>query len=298
MNIKFVERSKIWITISVIIILVGMAVMIVQGLNTGIDFSGGTQIYASVGKSYDVESFRTLIKDNNIKATIMQAGENNNDLIVRLQESENQQEIQNNVITLIQEEFSIATEDISLEYVGSVVGKELTRNAGLSLLVACALILCYIWVRFELRSGIAAIIALIHDVLIMISLTAILQVPINSPFIAALLTIIGYSINDTIVVFDRVRENNHRFGRRMTTNEVVNKSINETIVRSINTSFTTLLAVLALYVFGVESIKEFTLPILVGILSGTYSSIFIASPVWAITKKMEEKKKSEKSQSR
>jgi preprotein translocase SecF subunit len=291
MGIKFVEKAKIWISISLIVIIIGLGVIAFQGFNEGIDFSGGTQIYVTIGQPYDVESVRTLMSENDIVATVMQAGENDSDLIIRFQEAENQQEIQNNIMSLIEEKFALTEKEMSLEYVGSTVGKELTRNAILSLTVACVLILIYIWIRFELRSGVAAIIALIHDVLIMLSLTAILQVPINSPFIAALLTIIGYSINDTIIVFDRVRENNRRFGRRMEINEVVNKSINETIVRSLNTSFTTFLAVLSLYVFGVESIKEFTLPILVGIISGTYSSIFIASPIWVLGKKIKVNRK-------
>jgi len=168
-----------------------------------------------------------------------------------------------------------------VESVGPTVGKDLTLNAFKSIIIAWIFMLIYIWLRFELKSGVIAVIALIHDVLVMIALAALMRTQINSPFVAAVLTIIGYSINNTIVIFDRIRENSKQFRRKLSRAEITNTSISQTLARSINTSLTTLLTVLALYIFGVESIKEFTLPIIVGLLGGTYSSIFIAGPLWA-----------------
>jgi preprotein translocase SecF subunit len=146
--------------------------------------------------------------------------------------------------------------------------------------------LAYITFRFELRFGIAAIIALIHDVLFMLSVYSILRIPVNSPFVAAILTILGYSINDTIVVFDRIREN-LRLLKKNNFAEVANISISQTLSRSINTSVTTLVTIVALYVLGVEQIREFALPLMAGVLGGTYSSIFIASPAWVMLKEMQ-----------
>jgi preprotein translocase subunit SecF len=154
-------------------------------------------------------------------------------------------------------------------------------NALLSVLAAWVLILIYVSIRFKFHSALAAILCLINDVLIMIAVVCILRVEINSSFIAACLTIVGYSINDTIVVFDRIRENNRLLGAKgIERRAIADLSIRETLPRTINTSLTTLITILAVYIFGVESIKEFALPIIVGLISGTYSSIFIASPIW------------------
>ena len=153
--------------------------------------------------------------------------------------------------------------------------------------------LIYITFRFKLTFGIAAIISLLHDVFVLLAVYALFRVPVNSPFVAAVLTVVGYSINDTIVVFDRIRENLKGF-RIMSNEEVADLSIRQTLTRSINTSITTLLSIVCLYLLGVDSIKEFTLPLLVGIASGTYSSICIASPLWVMFEEMRDKKKADK----
>jgi len=154
----------------------------------------------------------------------------------------------------------------------------------ISVIIATIGMLIYITFRFQLSYGISAILALTHDVLFVLAIYAIFRIPLNSPFVAAMLTVVGYSINDTIVVFDRIREN-MKHAKRNTYEEVADNSIKQTIRRSINTSLTTLLAITALYVFGVEAIKDFTLPLLTGIMVGTYSSIFIASPIWVLIKR-------------
>ena len=178
---------------------------------------------------------------------------------------------------------------ISQSQIGPSVGKELTRNAVLSVLVACIAMLIYIAIRFEFNFGIAAIVALVHDVLITLAFYAIFDIPVNSSFIAAMLTIIGYSINDTIVVFDRIREDRHNM-RRNTSTEIANASINKTLSRSINTSLTTLIIIGAVNIF-VPTVREFSLPLLIGIAAGAYSSIFIASPIWVLLQKRNKKNK-------
>jgi len=282
-TLQIMKRSRMWVSISVAIILIGAVFYFIHGgFNLGIDFAGGTQIYAKIGRDFDVNEVRGMLNDEGINATVMRAGDAKQDALIRLKDNPDIKTQQDTVIELLADKYDLNIQtEFSSEFVGSTIGKELYGKAVLSLAIASVLMLLYIWIRFELMSGVAAVLALIHDVLIMTAAVLIFQVPINSPFIAALLTIIGYSINDTIVVFDRVRENRKRFSRSLSRNEVVDKSISETIVRSMNTSLTTLFAVAALYIIGVESIKEFTFPILIGIISGTYSSIFIASPIWS-----------------
>jgi preprotein translocase subunit SecF len=176
-----------------------------------------------------------------------------------------------------------------------VTSGEIITKAFLSVVLAAVLMLVYITIRFELFSGIAAVTALIHDVLIMTAVVCIARVQINSSYIAACLTIVGYSINDTIVLFDRIRENNKQFSiKTMTRADVADISIRQTLSRTINTSVTTLVTILALYVFGVASIREFALPLIVGLISGTYSSIFIASPVWVALMQKKHKQEHQK----
>lgn len=280
MNIDFVSKYKIFVTISLVIILVGLGVTIFQGLNLGIDFKGGTVIYVNIGKPYSPDDIRSILSSQGIQATVVQVGDDKQDALIRMRYMENQSEIQKKLIEALKEKYNLSDERFSVDTVGPTIGRDLTRNAILATVISWVFILIYVAIRFEFRSGVAAIVALIHDVLIMVAAAAILRTQINSPFVAAVLTIIGYSINDTIVIFDRVRENQKKFGKNLSWADIVNKSINESMTRTINTSLTTFLTVTALYVFGVESIKEFSLPILVGIISGTYSTIFIAGPLW------------------
>jgi preprotein translocase SecF subunit len=281
MGIDFLSKYKICVAVSLVIIIVGLGAVLVQGLNLGVDFVGGSLIYVNIGKPYSADDVRDVLSSEGINATVVQAGENRQDAIIRMRYTENQEEIIQRITSALKQKYDLTEERFSIDAVGPTVGRELTLNAIQAVLIAWVLILIYIWIRFELKSGVAAIIALIHDILVMFAAIALLGTQINSPFVAGMLTIIGYSINDTIVVFDRVRENHKRFGKKMSRDEILNKSLNETIIRSINTSFTTLVTITALYVLGVESIKEFSLPLLIGVISGTYSSIFIAGPIWA-----------------
>ena len=282
MNFNIVKHFKIWIAIPLIIILIGLGVIAVGGFNLGIDFVGGSTIHASIGSPYDVDDIRAIVNEQGVDASILSAGQDNQDVIIRIRYVDNQQEIHESIVTALQEKYDLDSDAVSIDFVGPTMGRTLIQNAVMSVLIAAALMLVYIWIRFELKSGVAAVIALLHDVFIMIAVTAIIGIQINSSFIAAVLTIVGYSINDTIVIFDRIRENSKRLGRKMTMSEIVDESIRQSITRTLNTSLTTIFAVATLYVLGVESIKDFTLPIIAGLIAGTYSSVFIAGSIWAI----------------
>jgi preprotein translocase subunit SecF len=197
-------------------------------------------------------------------------------------DADKENEIRANVEKEIQNTYASATV-ASSERVGAVAGRELVWSAFSSVLIACALMLVYIWFRFELHFGVTAVAALVIDVSVMISMVTILRLQINSSFIAAVLTIVGYAINDTIVIFDRIRENNRIISRKeMTRAELADKSVKETLPRTINTTVTTLFTIVTLYVLGVASIKEFALPIIIGLLAGNYTSIFIAPSLWGL----------------
>lgn len=286
---KIIEKSKIWFSISLAIILIGVVLMCTRGLNFGIDFKGGTKLVVELGDNFDKVEVDEIVKSYA------------SDAVTKTVEG-TQYEIKSTELdeTKTAELFDALKEKYSLEdsalvsetQIGPSVGKELSRNAIIAVLVACIAMLVYIAIRFEFTFGVAAIGALLHDVLITLAVYAIFDIPVNSSFIAAMLTIVGYSINDTIVVFDRIRENNHSM-RRSNPTEVANVSINKTLARSINTSLTTLIVIGAVNMF-VPTVREFSFPLLIGIAAGAYSSIFIASPIWVILKNRMNKKKSVK----
>jgi len=281
----FLNKTKYFVILSCTIILAGLIVgIILGGLNLGIDFTGGSILTIDVGENFDTQVVTDALKTNGIDPSTTQINKSGDtEAVVRLQalpSDVDAADFRENLLTTIKETYPNATSG-EIENVGGVTSGEIVTNAFLSVVIASVLMLLYIWIRFQLFSGIAAVIALIHDVLIMTAVMCMARIPINSSYIAACLTIVGYSINDTIVVFDRIRENNKKISiKTMSQMEIADLSTRETIPRTINTSATTLITILAVYIFGVESIKEFALPIIVGLISGTYSSIFIASPIW------------------
>lgn len=273
-----VGKRKLWYTISFVIIIIGLLFTVFRGLNFGLDFQGGTLMEYSFDKHVSNEDIRRVLSGLGFaqEAVIQQSEEEGiHGVLIRTKELTPQE------ITLIEttlkEEYP-STGTLRTDMVGPTIGKELRVNAILALLVASIAIIIYISIRFEFRFAIVAIIALLHDVLITLGLFAIIGREVNTPFVAALLTIIGYSINDTIVIFDRLRENMNLLPREPFT-EQANRSIIETLPRTINTSITTLTVVLAIYLFGGASIKTFMLALFIGMLAGTYSSVFIASPL-------------------
>ncbi|KPU28014.1 preprotein translocase subunit SecF [Caloranaerobacter sp. TR13] len=276
------NRNKFFL-ISLTIIVVGLVMAIVSGLNFGIDFTGGTLLQIDFGKKIPVSEIREITDQFDKNASILHAGDNKEQVIIKTTlDLDNKDRLE--IFNKFKEKYNLDDEAfVQSQKFGPSIGGEIRTKALLSVIIATIGMLIYITFRFEFKFGISAIIALIHDVLIALSVYAIFKVPVNSSFVAAILTIVGYSINDTIVVFDRIREN-IKIMKKDKYEEIVNKSISQTIVRSINTSFTTLLAIVVLYIFGVEAIKDFALPLIVGIIAGTYSSIFIASPIWYLLK--------------
>ncbi len=258
-----------------------------DGLNYGIDFKGGTVVQINIGKDFKKEEVDQIVKKHTSDSVTNKV--NNTQIEIR-SNSLTDEEI-NKLFSDVKSKYNLKDKDlVSQQRIGPSVGKELKRKALLALIIANIAMLIYVGIRFEFKFAVAAILGLVHDILITISIYAIFKLPVSSSFIAAILTIVGYSINDTIVIFDRIRENQKKM-RRKPVSEIANISITETMTRSINTVLTTLFTIVAVYVF-VPSIRDFAFPLIVGIISGCYSSIFIASPIWNLLKKSKVGKKS------
>lgn len=280
MQIEIIKNTKKFLGISAVFLIVSIVVFFAKGLNYGIDFSGGNLFQLKFEKSITLNQINNNLDE--IAKTIHQVNPNSrkvqisedNTVIIRtpeLKESE-KTEVLNNLKKI--GNFEINKE----EKVGASVGEELKTSAILALSIGAVLIILYITFRFEFTFAIAAVAALFHDLIIAIGVIALLGYEIDTPFIAAILTILGYSINDTIVVFDRIRENMKRKNRG-TFEQCLDKSVNQVMIRSLNTSVTTLFAIIAILVFGGDSLKTFIMTLLIGILAGTYSSVFIATPL-------------------
>ncbi|MDO4721040.1 MAG: protein translocase subunit SecF [Peptostreptococcaceae bacterium] len=284
MNLQVVEKKRIWFFISGAVILIGLAMMLIKGFNLGIDFTGGTLVEINTHKYIEEAQVREITNEVDPKASISYAGDEKEILQIRTMESlDNAGRVA--LFEKFREKYSLdqQTDLVSSEQFGAAVGKEIQRSAVLSIIIATVFMLLYITFRFKFSFGLASIMALVHDVLIVLSIYVIFRIPVNNPFVAAMLTVVGYSINDTIVIFDRIREN-LKTAKRNVYQETAETSVNQSVTRSINTSVTTLLAITALFVVGVDSIREFTLPLMAGIAVGTYSSIFVASPLWVMIK--------------
>lgn len=276
MRVHFVKTRLVWYIVSLLIIVPGLVSLVWQGLNLGIDFTGGTLLELEYKQVPAIEQVRAALKEKGLGNAGIQAAEGNRILIrtVALAEKDRDE-----VLKAIREktgDFNLRRED----KVGPVIGKELLRNALLALGIAIVLMIIYISWRFEFWSGLSAIVALLHDVLVVIGVFSLLQLEVDSAFVAAILTIIGYSINDTIVIFDRIRENLLKRRKDQEVGDVINSSIYQTFGRTINTVLTVVFVLVALLVFGGETIYNFVLAMLIGVLSGTYSSICTASPLW------------------
>ncbi|MGL5257119.1 MAG: protein translocase subunit SecF [Proteocatella sp.] len=288
-ELKIIKNYKMYFAVSFAVIIIGFAIAGVKGFNFGIDFTGGTLIEINMGQYVDVNEIRTITDTVDKNMQINYIGENKDGIQLKTTVDLNNEK-RTEVFNEFASKYNLTKDDlVKSDQFGPAVGKEIQQKALISIIIATLAMLVYISLRFKFEFGIAAIIALLHDVLTVVAIYAIFQIPLNNPFVAAMLTVVGYSINDTIVVFDRIREN-MRGAKRDSHEEVADLSINQTLSRSINTSLTTLLSIVALYIMGVDSIKEFTLPLIAGISIGVYSSIFIASPIWVlINKKMRKK---------
>src|SRR5210317_176105 len=280
-NINFVGKRKLAMIISGVVILLGLVSLVINGgPNYGIDFVGGTLVQVKFSENTDAGKIKDSLSTLDLGSVVVQHfGDDANEYLIRVQESANNKELSKLISGSLESSYGAGKVDIRrVEMVGPQVGKDLRQKGLLSILYAMIGILIYISWRFELRFAIGAIIALLHDVMITLGAFSLSGREIDLPIIAAFLAIIGYSLNDTIIVYDRIREN---FGKHQKGGFglIVNRSINETLSRTILTSGTTMLVVLALFVFGGGVIHNFAFALLIGILVGTYSSIFVASPV-------------------
>ena len=276
-NIDFMGKRQIAMLFSAVLILASIGSFFTQGLKLGIDFTGGTLVEVGYEQAADLESIRAALAGAGFNDTTVQHFGTNKDVLIRLapQDDTTSSELSNQVITLLNSSGN-KVDLRCVEFVGPQVGDELTNDGGLAMLYALVFILIYVGFRFEYRFALGSILALIHDVIITVGMFSIFQVEFDLPVLAAVLAVIGYSLNDTIVVYDRIRENFRKM-RKGSATEVINASLNQTLSRTMITSLTTTLVLLALFIFGGEIIHGFALALLIGVVIGTYSSMYVAS---------------------
>ena len=279
LNIDFMGKRRLAAFFSISLIVISIASLVIQGLNFGIDFTGGTLVEVGYAQPVELESIRSALAVSEFGEATVQSFGSTSDVLIRLapKQGSNTADISGAILELLRAGDQ-SVEMRRVEFVGPQVGEELTEDGGLAMLYALLGILIYVALRFQMRFSVGAIAALVHDVVITIGIFSILQLNFDLTVLAALLAVIGYSLNDTIVVFDRIRENFHKM-RKVTPVEVMNTSLNQTLSRTIMTSLTTLLVLAALFLVGGEIIHGFATALIIGVLIGTYSSIFVASPV-------------------
>lgn len=284
MNI--VQRRKTWFVISIVIIIIGLLAMPVNAimgngiLNFDVEFAGGTEIQIGIGEDFTNSDVSAIIKEvTGQTAPQVQRVLGKDEVNVKLRTID--KDVRNKLEEALKAKYA-KSEFLEISDVSGTISSEMQRTALLAVFIACAAMLIYISIRFKnWKSGVSAIVALLHDILIVFGIYAVFRIPINNSFIAAILTIIGYSINNTIVIFDRIRENKNTYKRNDFEN-LTNNSTKQTLGRSINTSLTTLFTISSIYFVGVASVREFAMPIMVGIIAGTYSSIFISTSIWYV----------------
>lgn len=293
MKFDIIGKRYFWFALSLLIMVPGLLSIAVQGFNLGIDFTGGTLLDLKFARPVTVAEVREVMKDVHMESSTIQLVANEQvdaapNVFIRtgVLTEEQRRDIMTDMTA------KLGHYDLMrVEKVGPTIGAELAKNAVVALLLSWATIIAYVTYRFEFKFAISGILALVHDVIVVLGVFSIFQIEIDSAFVAALLTIVGFSINDTIVIFDRIRENlkNHRKAENI--HELVNRSIWQTMTRSVYTVLTVLFVTLALYLFGGETTKNFSLAMLIGFASGAYSSIFFASPLWVTFKDHEGNKR-------
>ncbi len=288
-NFDFFARWKMWLGISAVLMVLAFASFMIQGLNYGIDFSGGTSIRAESSTPVDVGVYRDALAPLELgDVTITEVFDptfeaDQNVISITIQAQEGSESVTGETIGQVGEALLAVDPGLelpfsSVESVGPTVSGELIKTAVIAVLLAIGAVLVYIWLRFEWQFALGAVAALVHDVILTIGIFSELQIRFDLPIIAALLTIVGYSLNDTVVVFDRVRENLRKY-KKKDLKEVLSLSINETLSRTVMTSVTTLLALVSLYVLGGDVIRGFVFAMIWGVIVGTYSSVFVASSI-------------------
>ncbi len=295
-----VKHKTIFLTIALVAVLASVASLIFRGFNLDTDFAGGMAITYRVGSDFTVSDVQEIVDkalgNDQSPSSVQQSGEEviikfgfDNSLTTDEERSDFSMEKVSAITAALQEKYGAPTEDNqdsgvilkNQDIVSPSTGRDLARSALYMSLLACVAILLYVTFRFEFTSGVIAIVALVHDVVLLLGIYSITQMSVDTNFIAAILTVLGYSINNTIVIMDRIRENT-RHARKETYGEIANASIVQTMTRSVNTTVTTLLTIGMVYIMGVPSIRAFSLPIIIGIVIGFYSSVFVSGPLWAM----------------
>lgn len=291
----FVKHRKYYFIFSGTLIIAGIISLLMMGMNLGVDFKSGTRVQIQIGKTFSEAEVQTSLENIGLKPGNLTTSGNNKDTAVVLFPS-----------TINKDQYALLTKTMQDKYgkqvalqestVNPMVSQELARSALYSVLIASIGIVIYVTIRFEYRFAITAIIALLHDVFLVITMFSLFKIEVDLPFIAAILTIVGFSIHDNIIIFDRIRDNlkHTKLKTVQDVEDVVNTSIRSTLVRSINTVITVLVTALALYIFGGETIRNFTLALLIGLTFGAYSSIFIASQLWVQWREFDLKRQKKK----
>ncbi|MBI2586923.1 MAG: protein translocase subunit SecF [Rhodospirillales bacterium] len=277
-NIRFIPRRMWFFVISGLLVAISVALFTIKGLNYGIDFKGGILIEVRTPKPADLAAMRGKLSGLGLGDVSLQEFGHPNEVLIRVQRQEGDEAAQQAALEKVKSALGAGVEYRRTEFVGPQVSEELFWDGVLAVTLSMIGILIYVWFRFEWQFGLAAIIALVHDVLSTIGIFALLDMEFNLTTVAAVLTIAGYSINDTVVVFDRIRENLRKF-KKMPLPQLLNDSVNQTLSRTVITGGTTLAAVVALYALGGEVIRGFSFAIIWGILVGTYSSVCLAAPL-------------------
>ncbi len=300
---NYTKKSKFFAIVSLVAILVGVLGLVINGgLKYGIDFTGGTNIQIDMmGKEYNTDEMEALVSEVlGGKEVQVQSMADGKYVVIKTEAlsgylEEGEEKEVDKVFSAVEEkyEIEIPESERNVTTIGESTSKKILTDSMYAVLIAVALMLLYITIRFEFLSGVAAVLGLAHNIVIMIGFYAIMGLPINNSFVAAVLTIVGYSINNTIVIFDRVRENVKK-EKSLSYEEIADKSISQSLARTINSSITTLLTIGMLYILGVSSIREFALPIIVGIVAGTFASIFLCAPLWVYMKEANAKRKKKK----
>ncbi|MEE8364641.1 MAG: protein translocase subunit SecF [Gammaproteobacteria bacterium] len=278
LDFNFMGLRKQAMILSAVLMLISLFSLFTQKLNLGIDFTGGSLIEVGYQQAVELQPIRNVLESNGFGDAIVQHFGSASEVLIRLvpKVDQDKAELSSQIIRLLNEATTGSIDVRRVDFVGPQVGKELAEKGGLAVLYALIAILIYVSVRFEYRFSLGAVAALIHDVTITLGIFSLLQLDFNLSVIAAVLAVIGYSLNDTIVVFDRIREN-FRKVRKKTPLEITNTSINQTISRTLITSMTTLMVLLSLFFLGGEVIHSFALTLIIGVLVGTYSSIYVAT---------------------
>ena len=291
-NFNFVKNKKYFFIFTAIVLIAGIIVIIIKGFNVDTDFAGGTNIQIRIGKTLeaaDLDNIRSLCESatGETVSSIQKSGANSDEVIIKMKEIDSEKRAQ--LFDSISSEYNLTEDDLlSVTNVGASMSADLRQAALMSTIIAVALMLVYISIRFKLLSAVAAVICLVHDLLVMLIAYSVFSIPMQSTMIAAFLTILGYSINATIIIFDRMREE-RKLDRKRDFSDIANDSIRATLTRSLNTTLTTLFTIGMIYLFGVDSIRSFALPLIVGIVAGLYSSVCLAGNIWVVLDKLTSK---------